>query len=408
MPNSAIRLAAAFAAMVVTSGAANADVPISVIFQFSASAGTGTTPNGTMSFDSHGTLWGTTLGGPGAGGNGTVFNITTAGSLMTQFPFDCSTTGCQPNDGLAVDANGNLYGTTYVGPTNAKNESVSTVFKITKKGAVSRFVLLSPTKIGHTLAGLSYQNGVLYGINNENCEGPSGNKLCPSVLFKIALSNKEITTIPGPSDGFAGVANTSVALDPTGNVWVLAPGNDFLPDQMIVLTNEYQAASATWQQALVWNTGTAGCNAAGIGKPLVGPDGSVYVAAVETPVPGSCGSGWLLKLPPNGLPVLLAQFDPLLQGFPAGGVVMDESGALYGVTATGGGSSGRTVGIVYCISQEGNFLTLAQLPAGLNYTDGVGELTPDGKGSFYGVTNDAHTAGSGFAYKFAPGAACSP
>jgi hypothetical protein len=49
--------------------------------------------------------------GCGIGGCGTVFKLDTTGKETVLFSFDaCSSTGCSPVAGLAMDYKGNLYG----------------------------------------------------------------------------------------------------------------------------------------------------------------------------------------------------------------------------------------------------------------------------------------------------------
>jgi uncharacterized repeat protein (TIGR03803 family) len=79
----------------------------------------GSDPNTTVVLDAHGNLYGTTLYGS-KGGGGTVFEITADGKEKVLHYFcsekDCADGGI-PND-LTIDANGNLYGTTYGGGIN--------------------------------------------------------------------------------------------------------------------------------------------------------------------------------------------------------------------------------------------------------------------------------------------------
>ena len=110
-----------------------------------------------------GNLYGTTYEG-GANGYGTVFKITTSGTLTTLHSFDY-TDGASPYAGLIQATDGKLYGTTYEGGANVLN---GTVFKITTSGTLTtlhNFCSLSGCTDGASpYAGLvQATNGDLYG-----------------------------------------------------------------------------------------------------------------------------------------------------------------------------------------------------------------------------------------------------
>jgi uncharacterized repeat protein (TIGR03803 family) len=82
-----------------------------------------------------GILYGTTYSG-GATGYGTIFSITTSGTLTTLYSFcaqPACTDGANPYAGLILATDGNYYGTTYYG--GASNRG--TVFKVTPAGQLT-------------------------------------------------------------------------------------------------------------------------------------------------------------------------------------------------------------------------------------------------------------------------------
>jgi uncharacterized repeat protein (TIGR03803 family) len=82
-----------------------------------------------------GNFYGTTLGG-GANSAGTVFKITAEGALTTLYSF-CSKAECAdgigPESGLIQASDGNFYGTTYEGGAHG----VGTIFEITSGGTLT-------------------------------------------------------------------------------------------------------------------------------------------------------------------------------------------------------------------------------------------------------------------------------
>jgi len=90
----------------------------------------GDQPEASLVQATNGKFYGTTLsGGSGPDGCGTVFEITAEGKLTTLHTFD-GNDGCGPLAGLIQAANGNFYGTTYVGGMHGGG----TVFEITTTG----------------------------------------------------------------------------------------------------------------------------------------------------------------------------------------------------------------------------------------------------------------------------------
>lgn len=140
----------------------------------------GSFPNAGLVQATDGSFYGTTYFGSSNSGYGTVFRITSAGALTTLYTF-CSlpncTDGSSPYAGLTQGSDGNLYGTTAGGGvTNTFCSSgCGTVFKITTAGSlttVHNFCLQSNCSDGaEPLAGLvqgtdgNYYGTTAYGGN---------------------------------------------------------------------------------------------------------------------------------------------------------------------------------------------------------------------------------------------------
>jgi len=74
----------------------------------------GMSPMGSLIMDGQGNFYGTTEYG-GAYGAGTVFKLSPGGVETVLYSFSGGADGANPLDGLAMDGNGNLYGTTFGG-----------------------------------------------------------------------------------------------------------------------------------------------------------------------------------------------------------------------------------------------------------------------------------------------------
>jgi len=171
----------------------------------------GARPNAVLVQGSDGNLYGTTLEG-GSGGYGAVFQITTGGALTTLYSF-CSQTGCpdgaSPVGGLIQASNGKLYGTTELGGANNNN---GTVYSITTAGSLTTiysFCAQAACSDGQNPSDTLVQatDGNLYGTTNSGGIGYG-------TIFKIATAGALTTlySFPNPGAGsepFAGLFQAS-------------------------------------------------------------------------------------------------------------------------------------------------------------------------------------------------------
>ncbi len=129
-----------------------------VLYGFSYSDGG--YPYGALAMDSSGNLYGTTAEG-GTNGYGTVWQLSSGGTLTTLENMDYSNTGGYPYGGLNMDKSGNLWGTTCCGGTNGDG----TVFNLTNSGGTWTF---------NTIHAFNYSDGaspyygrVIFGKNGH-------------------------------------------------------------------------------------------------------------------------------------------------------------------------------------------------------------------------------------------------
>lgn len=146
----------------------------------------------------NGTLYGTTLAGgaygQGAGGDGTVFSVTTSGTEAVLHSFGGSGDGTLPYAGL-VDAGGTLYGTTYKGGAH----KVGVVFSITTSGVESVLHSFGGSADGDSPnSGLIDVKNTLYGVTPY---GTGADKY--GTIYKISTSGAEsvLHTFGGTGDG---------------------------------------------------------------------------------------------------------------------------------------------------------------------------------------------------------------
>jgi uncharacterized repeat protein (TIGR03803 family) len=148
-----------------------------------------------------GNFYGTALGGGASancsGGCGTVFRITSGGTLTTLHSFDM-TDGFRPYGALIQATNGDFYGTTYFGgaSTNCSN-GCGTVFRITPGGTFTTLHSFALTDGAHPFVGgdlLQAANGNLYGTTNDGGATSSDCSSGCGTVFKITLAGT-LTTL---------------------------------------------------------------------------------------------------------------------------------------------------------------------------------------------------------------------
>ncbi len=244
---------------------------------------------------SNGNLYGTTAAG-GAGGVGTVFDITPAGQLTTLYSF-CSQTSCTdgayPYAGLVQATNGNLYGTTLEGGANG----AGTVFEITPAGQLT------------TVYSFCSQSGCTDGL-----EPYAG-------LIQGANGNLYGTTFLGGTNGL-------------GTVFEITPAGQ--------LTTLYSFCSQP------------GCtDGAEPTAGLVQASGNFYGT---TEVLGPNGWGTVFEITPAGQLTTLYGFGLTDGAYPEGGLVLANNGNLYGMTDFGGNRLGGTI---FSLPQVQQSLTLS-------------------------------------------------
>ncbi len=171
-----------------------------VSFTGTTGANLGSSSQGPMLLASDGNYYGTTTTG-GAGGLGTVFRMTPAGSLTTLASFTGSNgavPGSAPSGALIEDSNGNIIGAT----TSGGVSGVGTVFRIAPDGTFTSLASFTNSTTG--LPGSSpsgglfaSQDGHFYGVTTN------GGTYSLGTLFRVA-SNGSVASIysfSGRSEG---------------------------------------------------------------------------------------------------------------------------------------------------------------------------------------------------------------
>lgn len=142
-----------------------------------------------------GTLYGTTDSGGGNANFGTVFTIDAKGRERILHGFTGQPDGRSPNDGLVLDAKGNLFGTTVFGGVG----NTGSAFEIAADGKEKVIYSFSADNTGDTPANGLTQDaaGNLYGTTL------SGGTTFNGVIYKLTPAGKEMVlySFTGGNDG---------------------------------------------------------------------------------------------------------------------------------------------------------------------------------------------------------------
>jgi uncharacterized repeat protein (TIGR03803 family) len=307
--------------------------------------------------------------------------------------------GAQPVAGLIRDAAGNLYGTTYVGGgSDACGYGCGTVFKLSPTGTETVLHSFINGMDGSSPNGLLRDAaGNLYGTANSGGADGAG------VVFKLSSIGTDavLYTVTGGADGFE--PNGPLIQDAVGNLYgtTNAGGSTTGTCRCGVVFELIRRNSGYDFKVLQNFTGGAdGAIPAGLVRDAAG---NLYGTTsyggggskVCTDAPGGCGT--VFKLSPTGTKTILHRFTGGADGaHPAGNLIQDAAGNLYGTTEYG-------EGVVFKLSPTGCTYTILYSFTG--GADGAGPssgVIRDAADNLYGTTLGGGAYGAGVVFKLSP------
>lgn len=331
-----------------------------------------------------GSLYGTTSTG-GSRDSGTVFKVTTGGTLTTLHNFT-GLDGALPGSGLIQATNGNFYGTTELG--GAINYAYGTIYVLTPSGAVKTLHSFDSAdgaspfgKLVEAADGSFYGTTVYGGVSNVG------------TIFRITAGGALTTlhSFQGP-DGDGPIGPLLEATD-----------GDFYG------TTEYggRPKPCSYGCGTIFRITADGAFTTlyrffpipGATNPFDGLveafDGELYGT---TPYGGATGAGAIFRITRSGQFATVFNFDGADGDNAYPGLVVGSDGNLYGTTWAGGPVA---MGTIYKVTPGGTLTTLHTFSG----TDGS---SPNGlleatDGNFYGTTYQGGTSGIGTIFKLSAG-----
>jgi uncharacterized repeat protein (TIGR03803 family) len=350
-------------------------VALDTLYSF-ADVSIGLNPVAGLSRARDGSFYGTAVGG-GAPGFGTVFHLSTNGTVSLVHAFTSGADGATPASAAIQANNGALYGVTYSGGA----AGYGTLYRMSTSGA--NFTLAS---LNNTTSGANPVGGVVQ-ARDGNFYGPSlqGGLSGYGTLFRAAGN---IFSTLSSFNGDNGAFSSSLLIQAA--------------DGFLYGTAQSGGTNGGW--GTIYRTTTAGVvtplasfNYTNGATPAAGlvqdTDGAFYGT---TYYGGAHGAGSVFKLATDGTLTSLYSFSGTTDGSnPFGGLLLSSDGNLYGTTESGGQYSSGTV---FRISPTGTLLTIAHF-------DGFQGATPECTlvqgvdGNIYGTTAIGGQAGQGAIFR---------
>ncbi|MGA3088242.1 MAG: choice-of-anchor tandem repeat GloVer-containing protein [Terriglobales bacterium] len=338
----AVARPALFAALLCLAAAHLASAQsLTTLYAFAGGVDGGNTQAGLVQ-DSSGNLYGTTSYGGGSG-EGTIFEITPAGSKKVLYSFPGGPHGSEPRAALLSDGTGDLYGTAF-SSTKRRDcmEGCGVVFELSAKDKQKVLHKFTGKPDGaNPITGLVRDaNGNFFGTTSYGGDSIYG------TVFKVTSSGTEtvVHSFNGQPDG---MLPGDLVLDAQGNLY-----------------------------------------------------GTTYEGGNSTSCYGGCGT--LFEVASSGTETVLYNFSGGQDGkYPSAGLIEDAQGNLYGTTMEGGAYG---FGVVFEVTASATETVLYSFSGGADgsYPAMTGSLVRDGQGNLYGTTVGGGTSGFGTIFKVSP------
>ena len=360
-----------------------------------------------------GKFYGTTVAG-GTGNGGTVFKFNTSGEESVLYSFQPHpppsaaippeqrgwvTDGANPYGGVVMDGQGNLYGTTaYGGLYSESCHGCGTVFEVSATDEEKLLYTFAGSPDGANPQGTLAMDaqGNVYGTTVNGGAHGKGTvfKLSPAGVETVLYSFEDAPDGANPGAG--------VIMDGEGNLYGTTT---YGGSQNTGIVFEVTLVGA--ETVLYRFCQQGGCADGGLpaGRLIMDAQGNLYGTASAF---GEYGWGAVFKVTPGGEESVLYSFKdvPGDGAYPDGGVVMDARGNLYGTTTYGGANF--FYGTVFELSPDNTETVLYSFCATNGCPDGSipQALVLDAQGDLYGTTYEGGSAncylGCGVVFKMTP------
>jgi uncharacterized repeat protein (TIGR03803 family) len=395
----------ALVALVLCAGAVRAGTT-EVIYSFTGDDG-GEYCDTDVAVDAAGNLYGTSVLGGDFGG-GTVWRLSPVGGSWVHtvlYSFTGGADGGEPYKGVTLDKAGNLYGTAVTGGSGSCEGGCGVTYKLTKTGDTWSQTIIHAFTGGLDGSGPGARvavdkRGYVYGMT------PTGGASGLGTIYALhpeangSYKLRVIHAFTGGSDGSSGSAGKLLLRG--GHIYGAATtGGTNGSGTIFELT---PAHGGEWDFKTLYSFQGAPDGSFPYGALLFDASGNLYGT---TYYGGTNGLGAIYKLSPDGAG---GWSETVLYSFKSGtdgnssisNLVSDAAGNLYGTTSEGGLGSGT----IFELSPNQDGTWTESIPHSFQGSpDGAfpyAGMVDDGTGTFYGATVHGGGDGDGTIYKFTP------
>jgi len=333
-----------------------------------------------------------------------------AQSFTVIHAFTCGMDGGNPYAGLTFDRGGNLYGTAYEGGVDNCEYGCGLVFKLSRSGPGWTLTTLHDF-LGSNSDGAYPEGEVVFGpdgsLYGTTSSGGSGNCYGCGTVYNLKPPQTACKTVScswtetvlylftGHDDGGFPVYVVPV-FDQAGDLYGTTAYDGVFDDGVVF---KLTRSNGGWSESVIHAFG--------------GPDGSHPMSGMifdgagnlygTTEVGGRYSQGSVFELSPSGsnwVATTLYSFEAGSDGAgPAGGLVFDQAGNLYGTDVVGGSGGGGTV---FELSPSGGSWTYALLYSFPGGSAPFDSLVMDGAGNLYGTAQAGGAYQRGSVFRLAP------
>jgi uncharacterized repeat protein (TIGR03803 family) len=295
------------------------------------------------------------------------------------YAFERKGDGGSPQASLFLSAKGDLYGTTFLG--GDPSCSCGTVFKLFLDGQFAPLHQFTGTDGANPAAGLIADgNGSLYGTTSQGGGGPSSKgtvfKLTPPTEQPGHWTETTLHTFTGGEDGASPYGG--LVVDKAGNLYGTTNRGGASNHGTVFLLD------ATGKEAVLYSFTGSPDGAYPYGWLVHDDSGNLYGTTFEG---GDSNYGTVFKLDATGKETVLHSFARGADGaYPNAGLILDANGILYGTTNGGGNETDD--GVIFTVDSTGAFSVLHTFAGKSGGSSPNAGLLVDDSGNLYGTTTE--------------------